>query len=126
MLKELELHRVGPVLALKAVFGERLNILTGDNGLGKSFVLDVAWWALTGHWASEPALPGRAPHILYHVSNKKGPTKARKTANFDFERQRWVRPLGRPSVPGLVVYARVDGGFSVWGPGTQSLARSGG
>ena len=26
-------------------------LLTGDNGLGKSFVLDIAWWALTRTWS---------------------------------------------------------------------------
>ena len=26
----------------------------GDNGLGKSFLLDTAWWALTGTWAGRP------------------------------------------------------------------------
>ena len=25
----------------------RLNLITGDNGLGKSSLLDIAWWALT-------------------------------------------------------------------------------
>ncbi|WP_218969708.1 hypothetical protein, partial [Candidatus Synechococcus spongiarum] len=28
----------------------RLNLSIGDNGLGKSFLLDVAWWALTRKW----------------------------------------------------------------------------
>lgn len=32
-------------------FGERVNLITGDNGLGKSFVLDLAWWALTRSWS---------------------------------------------------------------------------
>ena len=26
----------------------RINLITGDNGLGKSFLLDVAWWATFG------------------------------------------------------------------------------
>ena len=32
----------------------RLNLITGDNGLGKSFLLDVAWWALTRKWPQRP------------------------------------------------------------------------
>ena len=32
---------------MRMEFGQRLNILTGDNGLGKSFILDCAWWAMT-------------------------------------------------------------------------------
>ncbi len=37
--------------------GERLNLLVGDNGLGKSFVLEIIWWALSGKWAQYPAQP---------------------------------------------------------------------
>ena len=32
MLKSLKLRGVGPVQDLSATFGERLNVLTGDNG----------------------------------------------------------------------------------------------
>jgi recombinational DNA repair ATPase RecF len=47
MLKELHLKGVGPAPKFDIEFGDRLNILTGDNGLGKSFIVDVAWFALT-------------------------------------------------------------------------------
>jgi DNA repair ATPase RecN len=57
MLKQLELTGVGPASHMTLEFGDRLNLLTGDNGLGKSFVLDLAWWALTRTWADLPALP---------------------------------------------------------------------
>ena len=50
MLKSVKLHDIGPVHNLSARFGERLNVLTGDNGLGKSFLLDIAFWTLTGSW----------------------------------------------------------------------------
>ena len=40
-------------------FGPRLNLLTGDNGLGKTFALDLAWWTLTRTWAGLPAMPRR-------------------------------------------------------------------
>ena len=48
MLISLHLKDVGPASRLDLDLGERLNVLTGDNSLGKSFVLDVAWWSLTG------------------------------------------------------------------------------
>ncbi len=32
------------------ILTDRLNIFTGDHGLDKSFVLDLAWWALTETW----------------------------------------------------------------------------
>ena len=51
MLNQLKLHYVGPSEDLEAEFGSRLNVLLGDNSLGKTFLLDVAWWALTRTWA---------------------------------------------------------------------------
>ncbi|WVM93026.1 ATP-binding protein [Halopseudomonas pachastrellae] len=53
MLKQLKLTNVGPAPLMELEFGERLNLITGDNGLGKSFLLDIAWWALTGKWPAE-------------------------------------------------------------------------
>jgi predicted ATPase len=64
MLERLHLKNVGPASELEMNFAPRLNIITGDNGLGKSFLLDVAWWALTETWRNES-------HVAYpHV--KKG------------------------------------------------------
>lgn len=37
--------------------GERINIFTGDNGLGKTFLLDISWWLLTGTWTEYQAFP---------------------------------------------------------------------
>ena len=59
MLRALHLKDVGPAARFDLERGERLNVLTGDNGLGKSFILDVAWWALTGTWVKRPVLPRR-------------------------------------------------------------------
>ncbi len=122
MLKSLQLHALGPVKDLSATFGDRLNVLTGDNGLGKSFLLDIAFWALTGSWPGDcPALPeanGKKvkPSITYHAVGKTGAPESSQTAPFDYKRQVWTRPFTRPNKWGLVVYARVDGGFAVWGP----------
>jgi hypothetical protein len=120
MLDKLQLEHVGPVDRLSADFAERLNVVTGDNGLGKSFLLDVCFWTLTGTWPEgRTALPepGRKvkPKINYSVIGKKGKTEE-KSATFDFHSQSWTRLRGRPPMPGLVVYAAVDGGFSVWDP----------
>ena len=50
MLKKLHLKKVGPADEMVLALKPRLNLLTGDNGLGKSFLLDIAWWALTRRW----------------------------------------------------------------------------
>jgi len=61
MLRNLHLLDVGPTRELSFDFAPRLNVLTGDNGLGKTFVLDVVWWVLTGTWAGEQAFPWCPP-----------------------------------------------------------------
>ncbi|MBK8578270.1 MAG: AAA family ATPase [Candidatus Accumulibacter sp.] len=53
MLKRLRLRNIGPAPAMDLEFGDRLNLITGDNGLGKSFLLDIAWWAMTRKWPAE-------------------------------------------------------------------------
>ena len=47
MLRYLHLTNVGPAPEMEAELAPRINLITGDNGLGKSFLLDIAWWALT-------------------------------------------------------------------------------
>lgn len=47
MITRLKLNNVGPAPTMDLEFGDRLNIITGDNGLGKSFLLDIVWWAMT-------------------------------------------------------------------------------
>ncbi len=46
MIKHLKMINVGPAATLELEFGKRINLLTGDNGLGKSFLLDIVWWSL--------------------------------------------------------------------------------
>jgi hypothetical protein len=116
MLRKLVLHKVGPTehLALDPV-APRLNLITGDNGLGKSFLLDAAWWALTRTWHDTIAVPS-APNakIEHHFDGAGGISKEPST--WDPLGQYWKRTQGRPANPGLVLYARVDGSFSVWDP----------
>jgi len=56
-LRRLELKGVGPAAVMNYEPSDRLNIITGDNSLGKTFLLDCIWWALTGQWVSEIARP---------------------------------------------------------------------
>lgn len=97
MLKSLTLHGVGPVRDLSATFGERMNIVTGDNGLGKSFLLDVCFWVLTGTWPGRrmatPDPNFKSPRISFEIKSK---TKsATREATFSFGRQWWSRQRGR-------------------------------
>lgn len=121
-LRVMEINKVGPAKQLLFNPAERLSIITGDNGLGKTFLLECAWWALTGEWAERPALPSLKeergnPSISFAISGS-GVDGAlqKRTITYDWKTHRWPAPKGRPTIPGLIVYARVDGSFAVWDP----------
>lgn len=133
-------------------FAPRLNLLTGDNGLGKSFLLDVLWYAHTWTWAGTPAWPrpeakrdtgprpgrnyltsaidyrfvdgasgGRSYRCSYHAMGQDWQPWA-----IDPKGQWLLRDGGAGGAgadrfeesmfpgDGVVLYARVDGGFCVW------------
>ncbi len=126
MLEYLHLVNVGPAPEMEMELAPRLNLVTGDNGLGKSFLLDVAWWALTRRWPHDlnsaltsgyPAKPievGRKATIDFRVRSK---TKTISySSTYSPRDEAWVGKQGRPWMSGLVVYAHSDGGFSVWDP----------
>jgi hypothetical protein len=117
MLESLHLKNVGPAPEMRFEPAPRLNLVTGDNGLGKSFLLDVAWWALTRTWSGTIALPTtqKTATIEYAVHGKDGVAEP-VISTFRREDQSWPIDAKRPPIPGIVVYARVDGGFSVWDP----------
>lgn len=126
MIKHLKMSNIGPAPKMELEFGKRLNLLTGDNGLGKSFLLDIAWWSMTRKWPAElnpkltsgkVALPTdkkRKAEIdfLFSAASKSMENKS----SFDPRAQRWTVKQGRPANPGFVFYALADGSFAVWDP----------
>ncbi len=117
MLEFLGLNNVGPAPVMSIDFARRVNIFTGDNGLGKSFILDVAWWALTRTWSRSLVIPrefSSKASIRFRYTKTKDSYEYEST--FDRKSQTWSVQQGRPAIPGLVIYAQVDGGFSVWDP----------
>ena len=125
MIKHLELSNIGPASGMDLVLGERLNLLTGDNGLGKSFLLDIAWWTLTRKWPAEynpkltvgkmavPSGDGNATiRFTFTVNGKEESYES----SFLRKEQAWAGGPGRPANPGLVLYAMSDGSFAVWDP----------
>ena len=115
-LTAIEMTKVGPSDSLKLDLGDRLTVIAGDNGLGKSFLLDVAWWAATRRWASRPAIPF-GPEATYsaRLSYELNTEAGRRTCYGRFEprMQTWVHQREYPQVPALYVYAGVDGAFSI-------------
>ena len=118
MLRWINITGTGPAPELRWELADRLNLLTGDNGLGKSFLLDVAWRALTRTWAGRMALlregAGEAT-IEYQMRSRAGEAVP-VSLKFNVAEQTWKLPQARPPDPGLVIYARSDGGFAVWDP----------
>lgn len=120
MLKKLDLRGVGPAKTFGPVeFAPRLNFITGDNGLGKSFLLDIAWWVLTRTWARDtvavPHQDEKKPSIDYAYTKSRQEIFSYESL-FDRSAQTWPVKQGRPPIPGVVIYAGVDGSFSAWDP----------
>lgn len=125
MLRHIKMINIGPAPEMEIVFGERLNMLTGDNGLGKSFLLDIAWWSMTRRWPAEinPALTagkkaqptesGEAT-ISFSFNGENGQKKY--SSSFLRKKQIWDTPSRGLANPGLVIYAMTDGSFAVWDP----------
>ncbi len=125
MLKHLKLHNLGPAPALELTLRPRLNLITGDNGLGKSFLLDVAWWAMTRKWpaeinplltAGQKAIPRQSGEASIDFSFSGKSKDEQYLSTYQRREQAWTGRSGRPSNPGLVVYAMADGSFAVWDP----------
>ena len=117
-LASLKIEHSALAKCLELEFGERLTLVTGDNGLGKSFILDFAWWAATGTWAHRPALPvstssGEIPCVEYALRANSG-RLTKGEFRFDSRRGIWSPLSSSPTVDALCVFARADGSFAVF------------
>jgi hypothetical protein len=120
MLSNLSLEHIGPAARMDAHFGSRLNLFTGDNGLGKTFLLDWAWRVLTGTWVeNREIIPLRTdngtPSVCSSIRGMNGKNDS-INFNYNFKEQSWTHTITPPSHSGLVIYARMNQGFSVWDP----------
>ncbi len=116
---------MGPAKKLDFRPAERLNLITGDNGLGKTFLLECAWWALTGEWADRQAYPRQdsqtnEPKITFQILGERSVDPV--TIPYDWRSNSWASRERYPTIPGLIVYARVDGSFAVHDPDMNNQA----
>jgi hypothetical protein len=116
MLRTIHAHNLGALGEVEVEFAERLTLLTGDNGLGKTLLLDLAWFAATGgNTARSTLAPQRAGNgtatvrYVVDVAGAMSTTEER----FDARAWRWERDT-TPFSDSLVVYAHADGAFDVW------------
>ena len=127
-LEALKLRLVGPADKLDYEPAERLNIITGDNSLGKTFLLECIWWALTGEWLERAAFPktevgSKRPSITFGIKTTGG-TDQNHQSKFDWQIRDWSVPKDRKVLAGLVIYARHDGSFAVWDPAKMRLSKT--
>jgi hypothetical protein len=120
ILAYLELNGVGPAETLRFEPGKRINLITGDNGLGKTFLLDTSWWALTGDWIGgyEADPSNRNPKnasITYRVAGEYMESSP-ITVNYDNKAGTWPVPSQEQAVSSLLIYVRADNSFAVWDP----------
>ena len=124
MIKSLKAVNVGPWKEAPLTFGPRLNVITGDNGLGKSLLLDLAWFAVTGAWPAglnpklmhgAPARP-RLSSIPSRIEARiRGPREERSThAAFSSEDWRWTFNAEKSGEPAILLYSMADGGLGAW------------
>ena len=135
MLERLELENVGPAPKMALDLAPRVNLITGDNGLGKSFLLDTAWWALTRKWprelnphlmsgyAARPTDVGRPAKLRFSIKGKAG--SKHYESQYSPLDEGWPGRPGRPLNPGLVIHAHANGGFSVWDPARNYWRKKG-
>ena len=120
MLERLHLKNVGPAPELEMEFAPRVNLITGDNGLGKSFLLDVAFFALT----DEP-LQDITPSSFTKISRKKSEkpqisTKigqkldisVAKTYDYEFSSQTWFDSEREVTFPKTLFERQADGSYA--------------
>ena len=118
--------------SLSIEFGDRLTLITGDNGLGKSFLLEFAWWITTGEWADKPAYPYRSqrigvPRVDFELKESAG---RRISGGFVFNQMRnsWTLTTSTPHLSALCLFARADGSFAAFDPirnQLQGISREG-
>ncbi len=136
VIQSIELSGVGPSQYMRYEPAERLNLITGDNSLGKTFLFDCMWWAITRQWPKpkRPAIPDpdallqvQTPSISYTLQAVNGEDRRSQkvVSPYDWSRQRWNGPTKPGNVEaGLAIYARFDGSFVVWDATMQDLGEA--
>lgn len=120
MLQRIMTNGVGLQTHYDVPFGDRLTIFTGDNGLGKTFALDLAWWCLTQTWRHNFAFPNlknppQVPYIEGYFSTAEGLQKEVFRSEYSFDLQMWSAQK-KPANQAVVIYVGADNSISVWDP----------
>ena len=90
--------------------------------------MDCAWWVLTNTWTGNQARPkyaegSKKASICYSISGKSKISQDQKVL-YDNKNFTWKRPTTTDTIPGLIIYALVDGSYAVWDPSKTVLLPS--
>ena len=123
MLKRVEVDGIGPANGLVVEPGPGTTVVTGENGRGRTLLLDATWRAMTGAWPGEtnpglgtgqPPAPaggrGRAS-VEATVIERRGRKETVRTSRRR-EEPRWTGPERRSARS--LVYGHANGGVSAW------------
>jgi hypothetical protein len=125
MLSSFRARHIGPFNTLEAELSPRFNIITGDNGVGKSLILDLVWFALSGSPYQNEPLPNRTrdekhrPSVkitTIHTPTPKKPMRTSQDFSLQFFRdlEQWLGDGMDFEVPSFCIYAGADGRYGVW------------
>jgi hypothetical protein len=123
-------------------FGSRLNLITGNNGLGKTYLLQLLWQELSGELTNPstwvPRQGQEDPHfeLSRDLPYRAGSERRKCSYNYSSKDQRWAveqDDSSEVSLPddfgpvGPAIYIKIDGSFSAYdyprhGPGPVSLS----
>lgn len=124
MINSLKTENVGPG-NVNLEFRERLNLFTGDNGLGKSFLFDIIWFAHTRTWPRDvnKAIKGGYLAMPIFDQTKQESTirfklfsaKEATTYTYDNDELKWkTSKRGQPTKSGLVFYITAEGNYCLY------------
>jgi len=116
VLKSLETTGISSGRNFDLDFGSRLNVLTGDNGLGKSFVLELIWWSITGDWTERPVIGDKGSFHNAKITSRFSHNELTddSTSTFNPRKSRWRFSRRSALKPSLVIYATASGSFHIW------------
>lgn len=108
MLDDITIRNIGPFRHVVWSLAQRMSVLTGDNGLGKSVLLEAAWYLMTGQWPRSSLLPsGQEAQAELHVSiDGTHGSKAFNRAKWSWE---WLDSPQRTPPVYLALYLASDG-----------------
>jgi AAA domain, putative AbiEii toxin, Type IV TA system len=118
MLERLHLKNVGPAPELEMEFAPRVNLITGDNGLGKSFLLEVGWWGLTGNFLVEIKPNTVKKNAVGEIKAVANEQHVYKSVSYNFSKQNWqgLETFIPQQEKSIVIFVGVDGKIGVFDP----------